>query len=90
MGNLVGYKSESVAAPTTAGSGWAPGVTDAGYLTKGYHFYPKGETRSVCQGRFRKSRALKPKQQLPQNTEYHKKCEDWIAAHPNGGKRKAS
>lgn len=87
MGNI-GFSQNKVAAPATTGSGWALGLTDAGYLTNVHHFYPAGETRSVCAVRFRKSRAPKPKGQLPPGTAYHKACEDWIAKHPHGGKKK--
>lgn len=86
MGDL----TRPVQAPTVAGSGWSPGLTSAGYLTKVYHFYPKGETRSVCQGSFRRSRPPKPRQQLPASTEYHANCETWVSEHPNGGRKHRS
>ena len=90
MGNLRGFRSDEVAAPTKAGGGWSTGISDAGYTTKVHHFYPSGETRSVCAPRFRKSRAPKPKQQLPATTEYHKACEDWVESHPKGGRKRSA
>lgn len=76
-----------VSAPSTPGSGWSPGLTSAGYLTQVHHFYPHGETRSVCEGHLRKSRAPKPKGQLPESTKYHTGCEKWVSEHPKGGRR---
>lgn len=86
MGDL----TRDVAGASTPGSGWSPGLTSAGYLTKVWHFYPKGETRSVCEGNFRRSRAPKPQQQLPQSTEYHARCQQWVKDHPNGGRKHKS
>jgi len=81
----VGDLSEKIASPTTAGSGWAQALTSAGYVAQAYHFYPKGETRSVCQTRLRRYRP--PTGSLPDGVRKCPGCQEWISGHPDGGTR---
>lgn len=81
MGNL----SQPIAAPKTEGSGWAQALSSAGYIARAYHFYPKGETRSVCAANLRRYRP--PTGSLPADARKCQGCTDWIEGHPDGGMR---
>jgi hypothetical protein len=84
----MGDITRSVAAPTEVGSGWSLAFTSAGYLTQASHFYPKGERTSACKMRLRRARVPVNKGQVPGRV--CKGCEEWIAEHPDGGRRNAS
>lgn len=81
MGNL----SSKIEAPGAPGSGWAQALTSGGYVAQAYHFYPKGETRSVCQTRYRRYRP--PTGSLPADVRKCPGCQEWIDGHPDGGQR---
>lgn len=74
-----------VAGPKEPGSGWAIALNSGGYPTPAYHFYPKGETKSVCQVRYRRYKIQVPEGQLPKDARKCKGCQTWVSGHPDGG-----